>query len=191
MMLPGAARPADFVYNRMGVLCVNCHDLLRFTLLSFFMRSWKEEHSQDSALCSPILHKSLVWTKFGLNLAVDSRREFRPAQQSPRWCVIVTGWWSLAPSSHMVELLALHSLPRHGSRFSSFDIRLNVTEIVNYKTFWLCGTLSSSVMCTDNGLLYPQTDKGMTYWTHFPMTCIRVELLWPGGGGGVMEVSLW
>jgi hypothetical protein len=62
-----------------GGLCLNCHDLLRFILLSYSMRSWKEEQPQDSALCSPILHKAQVGTKFGLNLAFHSHREFRPA----------------------------------------------------------------------------------------------------------------
>jgi hypothetical protein len=45
-----------------------------------------------------------------------------------------TGWWSLAPASHMVVPLTLCPLTLHGSRLSSFDIRMNVAEIVNYKT---------------------------------------------------------
>jgi len=47
---------------------------------------------------------------------------------------LATAWWSLAPGSHMVELLALCPLTRQDSRLSSFDIRLIATEIVNYKT---------------------------------------------------------
>ena len=50
---------------------------------------------------------------------------------------VATGWWSLAPGRHMVELLALCPLTRHGSRRSGFDISFIIAEIVNYKTLWL------------------------------------------------------
>lgn len=54
------------------VLCLICEDLLRLSLLSFSIRSWKKGQPPNLAVYSPILHRAQVGTKFGSNLASHS-----------------------------------------------------------------------------------------------------------------------
>lgn len=96
-----------------GVLCVSCHDLLRTViLLSFSMRSWKEEQPQDSALFSPILHKAQVGTQFGVNLTISSATSAR--RSSNRLVELSTG---------QAHGRTVGTVPTDASRFAPFRFR--------------------------------------------------------------------
>jgi len=66
------------------VLCLICEDLLRLSLLSFSMRSWKNGQPRNLVVCFPILHRAQVGTKFGSNLASHSRTNSAVQRRSHR-----------------------------------------------------------------------------------------------------------
>jgi hypothetical protein len=121
IMLPGAASPADIVYNKMECsawIVMTCYGLSCFAL------PWDPGRKNCLWIqyCAPRSCTGHMFGQVWFESCLPFLQRISPS-------AIATRRRSLAPGSHMVELLTPYPLTQHGSHLSSFDIRFNVTGI--------------------------------------------------------------